>query len=166
MKKLLMLPLVLLLAGATQADAQKFGYCNSIALMSQLAEVKQAESDLQGFQAQLNKKGQLMVKEFQDKYAELQRKKEQGTVAPKDYDEQMAKLQQEQNAIDDFAQKMQADLAKRREEAFKPILDKVNAAMKAVATEKGFVYVFDSSTQVILYADESLDVTELVKAKL
>jgi len=28
------------------------------------------------------------------------------------------------------------------------------------------MFVFDQNTQVILYADESLDVTKLVKAKL
>lgn len=57
-------------------------------------------------------------------------------------------------------------LAKKREELYKPILEKVNTAMQDVAKENGYLLVFDASTQVLLYAHESLDVTNLVKAKL
>jgi Skp family chaperone for outer membrane proteins len=42
----------------------------------------------------------------------------------------------------------------------------VNKAMEDVAKENGFNLVFDSSTQVLLYAHESLDVTKMVKTKL
>jgi Skp family chaperone for outer membrane proteins len=47
-----------------------------------------------------------------------------------------------------------------------PILDKVNAAIKAVAEEHGYQFIFDAQSGVILYADESADITALVKAKL
>jgi outer membrane protein len=47
-----------------------------------------------------------------------------------------------------------------------PILDKVNEAIQSVAKEQGFHYIFDANSGVILYADESTDVTNLVKAKL
>ena len=57
-------------------------------------------------------------------------------------------------------------MAKKREELYKPILERVNAAMQAVAKENGYLLVFDTSTNVLLYADEALDVTNLVKAKL
>ena len=61
---------------------------------------------------------------------------------------------------------MYADLSKRREDLYKPILEKVNKAMQDVAKENGYLLVFDTSTQVLLYADETLDVTKLVNAKL
>ena len=50
----------LALAFSTAVMAQKIGYCNSAALVQDLPEVKQADSDLQAFQAQLTKKGQEM----------------------------------------------------------------------------------------------------------
>ncbi|MBK9338659.1 MAG: OmpH family outer membrane protein [Lewinellaceae bacterium] len=49
---------------------------------------------------------------------------------------------------------------------YKPILERVNTAMQDVAKENAYLIVFDSSTQILLYGDESLDVTPLVKAKL
>ena len=88
MKKTLVLTFGLMLTLAFSSFAQKFGYTNSVALLSELAEVKQADSDLKAFQTQLTKRGQEMVKELQDKAAELDRKKELGTIAPKVYQEQ------------------------------------------------------------------------------
>lgn len=158
--------LALVLSAATASYAQKFGYCNSLALLAELPEVKQADSDLQAFQTQLQKKGQEMVKALQEKAAELQRKQEQGTISPKDYSEQEAKLREEEETINQFAQKVDADLGKKREDLYKPILEKVNNAMKEVAKEGGYFMVFDTSTQVLLYADESMDVTKLVMVKL
>jgi Skp family chaperone for outer membrane proteins len=38
--------------------------------------------------------------------------------------------------------------------------------MKVVAVENGFAFVFDANTDVLLYADPSLDVTKQVKSKL
>lgn len=164
MKKYLLLALGLVIA--TLGYSQKFGYCNSGALLSQIPEVKAADSDLQAFQTQLTKKGQEMVKALQDKAAELDRKEKQGTISPKDLDAQSAKLKEEQATIADYEQEVYKKLAEKREELFKPILDRVNQAMADVAKENQFMFVFDQNTQVLLYADESLDVTKLVKAKL
>lgn len=151
---------------ATFGFSQKFGYCNSGALLTQIPEVKAADSDLQAFQGQLTKRGQEMVKALQDKAAELDRKKQQGAISPKDLESQTAKLEEEQAAIAKYEQEVYAKLAQKREELYQPILEKVNKAMADVAKENQFMFVFDYSTQIILYADESLDVTKLVKAKL
>jgi len=54
----------------------------------------------------------------------------------------------------------------KRETLYKPLLDRVNTAMNDVAKANDFAMVFDYGTQVLLFADESLDVTKLVQAKL
>jgi outer membrane protein len=166
MKKTLLFTVALLLASAGAATAQKFGYCNSLALLTQIPEVKQADSDLQAFQTQLTKKGQEMVKELQMKAEELQRKEQQGTISPKDLEAQTLKLKDEEEKIAKYEQEVYAKLAQKREELYKPLLEKVNNAMKDVATENGFTMVFDLSANVVLYGDPSLDVTNLVKTKL
>jgi outer membrane protein len=166
MNKNIVLLLALLLSVATAGWSQKFGYCNSSALLSEIPEVKAADSELQSFQKQLTKKGQEMVKSLQDRGAELERKKELGTVSPKDYETQSTALQAEQQKIAAYEQEVYQQLSEKRELYFKPILDKVNMAMQEVAKENGYMFVFDSGNQVLLYADESLDVTPLVKKKL
>ena len=65
MKKFFLLTIGLSLA--TVSFSQKFGYCNSSALLGKIPEVKAADSELQAFQTQLTKKGQEMVKSLQDR---------------------------------------------------------------------------------------------------
>ena len=42
----------------------------------------------------------------------------------------------------------------------------VDAAIKAVAKEKGLAFVFDSSKGMLLFADESMDITNDVRKQL
>lgn len=164
MKKYFLLAIGLSLG--TVGYAQKFGYCNTSALLIQIPEIKAADSDLQAFQTQLTKRGQEMVKVLQDKAAELDRKQKQGLISPKDLSEQSAKLKEEEATIAKYEQEVYDKLAQKREELIKPILDRVNQAIIDVAKENQFSFVFEPSTQVLLYADESLDITKLVKTKL
>ena len=166
MNKTFLLALSLLLSITTLVSAQKFGFCYSALLMTQLPEVKAADSDLQAFQTQLTKVGQQRVKNLQDKAADLKSKQDRGAISPKDGETQTALLQAEQESIADYEQEVYSKLAQKRQELYKPIFDKVNEAMKVVAAENGFQFVFDSSTQVVLYGHESLDVTSLLKVKL
>lgn len=166
MNKIFALTLGLILALTTQGFSQKFGFCNSALLLTQIPEVKAADSDLQAFQTQLTKKGQERVKALQDAAADLERKKQMGTISPKEYDTQTAKLEEERESIAKYEQEVYQKLTQKREELYKPLLDKVNKAMSDVATENGFALVFDSSTQILVYAHESLDVTNMVKTKL
>lgn len=166
MNKFFTLALGFALFWTTEGFSQKFGYCNSVALLTQIPEVKAADSDLQAFQTQMTKKGQERVKALQDAATELERKKEQGIISPKDYDAQLTKLKEEEDSIAKYEQEVYEKVSQKRQELYKPLLEKVNKAMSDVATENGFTMVFDSSTQVLMYAHESLDVSKLVKAKL
>lgn len=167
MKQIIALTLgLMLMTVATTASAQKFGFCNSVEILSLLPEVKQADSDLQALQTQMTKKGQEMVKELQDEAATLQRKQEQGTISPKDYETEATKLKEKEANLQKYEQEIYAKLGAKREELYKPIFDKVNKAMQEAAKESGYQMVFDSNTQVLLYADETLNITKLVKAKL
>lgn len=59
------------------------------------------------------------------------------------------------------------DLQKKNQELAAPILDKVKKAMNDVAAENNFTYVFDTTTQTIVYMGPSAnDITPLVKKKL
>lgn len=166
MNKSSLLTLCFALLMATVGFSQKFGYCNSSELLALIPEVKQADSELTSFQTQLTKRGQEMVKALQDKAAELKRKEDQGTIAPKDLEAQTAALGAEQEAISKYEQDVYEKLSQKRSELFGPILERVNKAMVDVAKDNGFMFVFDTNSNMVLYADESLDVTKLVKAKL
>jgi len=55
----------------------------------------------------------------------------------------------------------------KRAELLKPILEKIDVAIKAVGKEGGYTMIFDSSgMNVMLYNEGSENVMEKVKAKL
>jgi outer membrane protein len=166
MKKFFQLAVValLLLAATTTASAQKFGYVNSAAILAEMADMKAAESNLEGLQKQLQKKGQAMVTNFQADVTALQTKAQAGELTPKQQQEESAKLEARQKEIGEFEQSMMDDLQTKRNELLEPIYDKVNAAIKAVAEAEGYQFIFDQ--QVLLYGEEASDVSAAVKAKL
>ncbi len=155
-----------LLMGSVQA--QKFGYVNSGSVLEAMPEVKEAESNLDALGKQLQAKGEKMMQDFQLKYQELDRKVQAGEITPKDQETQTAALEEERQKILQYDQDMQKQLADKKEALLTPILDKVKAAIDAVAKENGYTYVFDGSPGigVILYADESTNITPMVLTKL
>lgn len=155
---------VLLLAASATATAQKFGYVNSAEILAAMPAMKAAESNLEGLQKQLQKKGQGMVENFQKDLAALQGQAQAGELTPKQQQEESTKLEARQEEIAAFEQKMMADLQEKRAELLKPIYDSINAAIEAVAKEGGYQFIFDQ--QVLLYGEEAADISALVKTKL
>ena len=150
------------------ARAQKFGFVNSGSILEAMPEVKEAESNLEALGKQLQAKGEKMMQDFQLKYQELERKVQAGEITPKAQETEGAALEEERNKILQYDQDMQKQLTDKREALLSPILAKVKTAIDTVAKENGYTYIFDGSpgVGVILYADESTNVTSLVKAKL
>jgi outer membrane protein len=146
--------------------AQKFGYLNSQALLAELPEVKQADANLQALQTQLEKKGQQMVQELEGKYKDLQRREQSGEISPKALEDESKKLKEQEGELQKYEQDVQKQLQTKKQEMLQPLIDKVNAAIKQVAQEGQYTYIFDSSAGMLLYAQDSMDVTASVKAKL
>lgn len=147
-------------------NAQKIGYINSQEILASLPEVKQANSDIEVMKTMFQKKGEDMVKELQAKYQDLQKKQQSGELAPVEIEKQSALLKLEEAKLGEFEKSSQDKIYAKTEELLKPIQDRVNKAIKDVATEKGFLYIFDSGMGVILYSDPAADATKMVKDKL
>ncbi|HMQ46380.1 MAG TPA: OmpH family outer membrane protein [Saprospiraceae bacterium] len=148
----------------TALQAQKFGYVNSAAILAEMPEIKQAEANLEALQKQLQKKGQEMIEKLQQDYQEVQQKVELGQLSPVQQETEGQRLQAAQNEIAKFEQDMVAQVQKKRDELLEPIYNRVNEAIKAVAVDQGFQFIFDQG--ILLYSEESQDVSAFVKAKL
>ncbi len=166
LKNALMISLGLLLS--ISLNAQKFGYVDSGAVLESMPEVKEAESNLEALGKQLQAKGEKMVQDFQLKVQDFQRRVQAGDITPKAQQTESAALEEEQNQILQYDNDMQQQLGQKREELLTPILEKVKDAINEVAKANEYTYVFDGSPNVgvILYADESTDITDLVKKQL
>lgn len=149
-----------------QVYAQKYGYVNSREILNEIPEVKEANANLEAFKLQLQKKGQEMVQNLQEKAKELEKRQASGEISPKQLEEETKKLQEEEEKIREFERTSQEKLYKKGEELLKPVQERANAALKQLAEEEGYDYIFDSSTGIILYADESTNLNSKLKAKL
>ena len=148
------------------AEAQKFGYVDSQALISELPAVKEANAEIETLKAQMQKKGQAMIAALETKVRDLQEKEQRGELSRVQIEQESAGLQAEQQKIAQFEQTSQQQIYEKSEQLLSPIQEKIQSAIDKVAAEQGYTYVFDASLGVLLYADPSSDITSLVRAKL
>lgn len=151
---------------AFSVNAQKFGYINSNILLSELPEVKAADSELETYQKQLMSSGESMVKAFESKYQEYAKQAAEGLLSKVQMQEKEGELGLEQQKIQQYEVEVQQKIIKKREELYQPILDRVKKAIEQVGSENGYTMIFDSSGGTILHANDSDDVMSKVKSKL
>jgi outer membrane protein len=164
MKKLTAVIAFILITGV--AFGQKFAYINTQEILSNLPEVQQANSNIETFRNQLISLGQQKLESLQKKYKELEGKQNRGELSPVQLEEESKKLKTEEEQLQKFDQESQQKIMKKSEELLKPIRDKVQKAIDDVAKENGYEFIFDASMGFILYADESTNISDKVKAKL
>ena len=80
----------------------------------------------------------------------------------KDKEDELRNLQ---SSIENLQRNAQEDLRKKENELVKPELDKIYKAVNEVAKANNFTHVFNSD-QVLLYAEEESDLTDMVMNKL
>ncbi|MEL6837358.1 MAG: OmpH family outer membrane protein [Bacteroidota bacterium] len=154
-----------LFAFAFSAQAQQsFAYVDAQGILAELPVVKQAEANLEAFQAQLEKRLTASIEQFQKDVADFQQKVEQGLLSPIQQQEEQAALEKRQQELATEEQGMVQQIQEKRTELLQPIYDGLNDAIKAVADEQGFTFIFDKG--VLLYGEETMDVSEAVKAKI
>ncbi len=147
-------------------NAQKFGYINAQQIIQSIPQVKEANSELESMQKQLEKQGQDRIVALQTKYQALERKQAQGEISPKQLEVEAQSLKQEELNIAKFQQDAQDKLRAKSESLLKPIRDAIQKAIDDVAVAEGYSYIFDESMGIILYADKSSDVSDKVRAKI
>jgi len=161
--------LLALLIGATAVQAQatlKYGHMNLGNLLESLPDTKKANDDLKVFTDKLTAKDDSLTKAFQAKYTTFEKAYNEGTMTPVQSKAGQDELQKMQEDIQKFEQDAQQTIAAKREELLKPILAKVDEAVKAVAKENGYAMVFDTSSGAMLFAADTDDIVAMVKKKL
>ncbi len=142
----------------------KLGYINSQELLSVMPEMTKADGDLKTYAKQYQDQLEAMGKEFEKKGTDYQATEKTMSDAVKTVKQK--ELQDLEVRIRDYQQSAQEKIGKKKEDLYKPILEKADKAIKDVAKEKGYSYVFDASGGSLLYANETDNLLPLVKTKL
>ena len=164
MKKLIIVIAAIIATFGASAQ-QKIGYLNS-------SDIMQCMPEYQTMSASVEKKKMEYSKMMEDMYAEYEKKNKQLQSDPN-----MAKPLQEtlvqelkdlEKRINDFQQKAQQDLQSYAQEIAKPLQAKFQSAVKEVAKEQGFSYIFDLAANSLVYYPETggFDLSPAIKTKL
>ncbi|MCQ2958887.1 MAG: OmpH family outer membrane protein [Bacteroidales bacterium] len=158
---------VLFISGLSfNSQAQKFGHINFEELVASMPEKNEAQKTLEKEYNEMRSIIESMSVEFNKKFLAAQKSSDTLSSASKQLLEQ--DLNDMQNRIMQYQQNAEVQLNKRQQELLDPILDKAEAAIKAVASKEGFLYIFDISegSQILYFSDKSIDVMSLVKKEL
>lgn len=146
--------------------AQKFGYVNSQELLSSLPEVKAADTELETYQKQLVTQGQAKVQEFETEYKKYSEDAQKGVLSQVQMQAKEQELAAKQQEIQKLEADIQVQIGQKREELYKPILDKVKGAIDSYGKENGYTMIFDSSAGAILHAVDTDNLIAPLKTKL
>jgi outer membrane protein len=160
--------LVLALAWARPAEAQKFGYIDSRAIIERMPEWKTAQSELQ-------KASAAWQKEVEDKFKEadnLRRKyiAEEILMTEEMRKERKAEIDKKDAAARDAQKKIfgfEGQLFLKRQELEKPVQDKMYEQVEKVCKQKKLQIMFDKASDIgMVYTDPKHDYTEYVLEEL
>ncbi|MBN1186896.1 MAG: OmpH family outer membrane protein [Bacteroidales bacterium] len=162
---LLLVALVVTLTNSYAQKSPKLGHINSQELLAAMPETDSAQAKIQRIAKEFEDQLEIMQVEFNNKYQKyLQEQKNYTDLVRKAKENELQDLQQR---IQEFQYTAQEEIENQRNELFQPIIDKAQKAVKDVARENGFTYVFDTGTGAVVYwAEDSEDLMAKVKAKL
>lgn len=160
--------MMLLLVATTSLAAQKYGHINSGLLLPDLPEWQSAQTEMETLKTQLENQYKQQVEQFQQEVKLLQERvdvtKNITEIELQSEQQRLAKVEQE---LAEFEKTAQLKLLEKEQALVEPLLARIQNAIKTVAEENGYTYIFDLGVQgMIVFAVPEGDVTELVKAKL
>jgi len=165
MFKKIALVLLCALPFSLMAQEVKLGHVNSQEILTIMPERTVIEKTVGDLQTQWEKELVKMREEYYAKVKEFQEK--QATMPESIKSARQGEISDLEQRISTFNQTASEDLRKKQQELFTPVIDKVKKAINEVGSENGYLYIFDLSTQSIIYqSPKSNDVTPLVKKKL
>jgi len=160
----------ILTAISINAQTYKFGHIDSQKLLQTLPESAEAQKALEAEGKSIQEQLEVMDVEYRNKvndYVENDKlavgdAKKWSKIVKADKEQEIQNLGKR---VQQFQATAQKQIESKKAELFQPILKKVDEAIKAIAKENKFTYIFDLS--VLLYhSDDSIDITSMVKAKL
>jgi outer membrane protein len=163
MKKLIVVAVMAL--GIFSASAQsKIGYISTDELMSVMPEAAKINADLNEYQTSLQQQGQTLKTELDKKVDQYNLDSSKLSASMKEIRrDELVKLYQRLQNYDQEAQEKATQYAQTK---IGPVRDKALDAIKAVAKEKGYTYVIDNSSNLLLVMPTGDDLLPMVKTKL
>ncbi len=152
------------------AQNYKFGHIDSQKILSTLPESQEAQKKLEAEGKAMQDQMEVMQVEYNNKVNDYLTNKKLPANDPKKWSDLILQDKEKEiqslgQRVQEFQQTAQQKIAEKKSELLKPILDKVDKAIKEVAKENKFTYIFEVQS-LLYFSKESIDITDMVKSKL
>ena len=140
-------------------------HISTAAVLDVMPDKVYAEKELEKYYGELQRQLQSMAQEYQTKLQYYEAN--QGTMSNLTKQSKEKEIVDLQNRIQQFQANAESDFEAKRAGLLKPILNKIQNAINAVASENELSYVIDISTGAAVYlGEDSIDITYMVMKKL
>ena len=151
---------------AASAQQLSFGFFSYEQALNSMKDYVTVQQNMKKLQAQYDAEAQRMADEFNNKYEEFL--EVQRTLAPAILNKRQAELQALANRGETFKEEAKQHLAAAKEEAMRPVLQRLDDAIKAFGKDKGYDFIINTDNNALPYVDTSKgeDITEMLIAIL
>jgi outer membrane protein len=162
--------LIVLVLGVLTAQAQttaKVGFADPDYILGQMPEYKQIDSELKAFNTQLRNQIDGKAQEFQKKLKDYQENMNTMIDAVRVNTER--ELEQLQTNLQKLQQDAQTSIQNKQFTLLQPVNEKIGKAISDVAKENGYTLIVNARAggfDVVLFGEESLDISDLVLKKM
>ncbi len=151
--------------GKSFAQELKFGHIDVQKVITELPAKLEADKTLQGEATKLQNQLQVMQSELEKMYTDYISQRDSLPELIRATKEK--EMQDKDQRLQQYSQMAQQEIQKKEQQLLAPIIQKLQTAIDEVGQEQGLIYIFDISSQVVVYhSDKSIDCADLVKAKL
>jgi len=163
--KLLAVLFFTVVSATVNAQTLKFGHIDLPTLLQVMPERITVETEFNNFQKDLEDVLMEMQQNYQAKLKVLEQLGKDASEIKRNA--KIGELQDMQQRMQNYQESGQQQVEQKYQELLKPLFDKANAAIGEIGKELGLMYVFEISSNAVLYkSNESIDVLPLVKKKL
>jgi len=138
----------------------KIAYVNSDRIMQEFEEAREAQQKLDAEAQKLQEQYSQMTTRLDSLQQAFQQ--QQFVMSDERRQQKQQEIQQLGQQIQQFQQENvgpQGQIYAKQQEILGPVLDKINTAIKKVASDGGYDFVFDSVGGNLLYAEEKYNIT-------
>ncbi|TRX72316.1 OmpH family outer membrane protein [Carboxylicivirga sp. M1479] len=161
-----LLALMLFSIGAVNAQQpMKFGHINSAEILQAMPDLKAVETQLEGEYKE--KEAQLLTMQEELQGMQQAYQQQAASLTPAERSQKEQELMELNQKVQNYYMLSQQQIQAKQNELQAPIIQKLQAAIREVGDEGSFLYIFEMTSRVPVYAsDKSVDIGPLVKAKL
>jgi len=167
MKKLVSILVIILVFSVSNSFAQgnnKLGHVDFATLYGMMPGLDSVRIQFEEYNKSVQEQYAAMPTELENKFMDYQANAEGMSAIIRQTKE--AEINDLRERLDAFEAQATQDLQNKELELTSPIIEKARKAVEDVASENGYTYIFNSTEGLLLYAEPSDDIMDMVKAKL